>query len=83
MTAQQLDMFNSPEYAYLNNKFEKCSTSADNVRKGMFARFDALKKEVNPRIENLEIQMAIMQAMMDKHFGKEESNIVELKEACI
>jgi hypothetical protein len=80
MIAQQLDMFSSPEYAHLNTNVEKYKTSADNVRRGVFARLDALKKEVNPRIENLETQMSIMQAMLEKHFGKEESNIVDLQQ---
>ena len=83
-------MFSSPEFAHLNTKVESYKKKADetkevseNVRKGIFARFDSLKKEVNPRIENLETQMAIMQAMLNKHFGNEESNIIELQEACM
>ncbi len=82
MIAQQLDMFSSPEYAYLNSNVEKYKTSSDAVRRGVFARLDALKKEVNPRIDNLETQMMQMQAMLDKHFGKQECDIVDLQ-ACM
>lgn len=83
MTAEQLDMFSSPEYQYLNTNVEKYKTSADNVRKGVFARLDAMKKELHPRIELLESQMAILMARMDSAFPKEECDIIELKEACL
>ena len=83
MTSEQLDMFSSPEFAHLNTNVEKYKTSADSVRRGVFARLGELKKEIDPRISKLETEMAMMKAMFEKHFGKEESNIIELQEACM
>lgn len=83
MNAQQLDLFNTPEYAYLNTNVEKYKTSADAVRRGVFARLDSMKKEMNPRIEMLEMQMAELRSILDKNFSEKESNIIELKTAAM
>lgn len=83
MSVEQLDMFNSPEYAYLNSNVEKYKSSADNVRRGVFARLDSLKKEINPRIETLESQVAQLQSMLEKHFGNSDSVIIDLKQAAM
>jgi hypothetical protein len=82
MTVQQLDMFSSPEYAHLNSNVEKYKTSADNVRRGVFARLDALKKEINPRIDSLEQQLAQMQLILQK-LNNTESVIIDIEQAVI
>lgn len=79
MTAEQLDMFNSPEYEYLNTKVEKCSTSADNVRKGVFARVDSIKKEYGERLLRMESQLQELHNRLENLLDTPKAEIVDLQ----
>jgi len=83
MTAQQLDMFSSPEFAHLNTNVEKYKSSADAVRRGVFARLGELKKEIDPRISKLELEMEELRSMMQKIVQEDNPKIFELQEACM
>lgn len=40
----QLDLFRSQDTEYLQEEFRKLKSSTENVRKGMFSRFNSLEK---------------------------------------
>ena len=80
MKAQQLDLFSSSEFDYLNQSVEKYKTSMDNVRRGVFARVDALKKEHGGRLNQIETDLQKLHEVLAKLFddSASHSKIIEL-----
>lgn len=79
MKSLQLDLFSNSEFDYLNQSVEKYKTSMDNVRRGVFARVDALKKDHGQRLSQIETDMQELRSILDKLFGTTESNIIDLQ----
>jgi hypothetical protein len=60
MNAEQLTFFEKTDHELLNEKIEKLETRADNVRKGVFAKYTSQAK----MIDALKAQLEEMQAQI-------------------
>jgi len=60
----QLEMFEIEDFSLLKEEMKKTKDTSENVRKGIFARFNALEKEITKKyldqqekIESLELKI--------------------------
>jgi len=81
--AQQLDLFSSSEFDYLHKSVEDYKSSADKVRRGVFARLDALKKDHDGRLTKVETDLQELRSILDRFFEVDSSNIIPLRQHAI
>lgn len=61
---QQLDLFSTQELQSLNENFNKAKDSSDKVRRGIFARLDAHKKEMEQKIKDQSSEIENIKLML-------------------
>ncbi len=71
----QLDFFSNEEFQALNENVKKVKDSSDSVRRGIFARLDAHKKEMQAKITEQSEEINQI-----KHLLNEMKNLINFAE---